>query len=338
MASIRKRAGRWQARVIRQGYPPSSKTFDTRQDAEKWSRSIEREMDRESYTDVGKLHKMTLGGLLRKYREQVTPSKRGKRNEEYLLLAIEKHRIATINLAQLGAADLVEYRDERLCKVTTGTVQRGIAIIVTAINHARREWGLPIKTEVTDFKKPASSPARERTLEPDERIRLLRELAPGGEYRDRMGRYAGPRNLWMRPLVEFALETAMRRGELLGLRWEHIDPKKRTAYLPMTKNGHSRTVPLSSRAITLLEELPRSIDGRIFPVTAPQIRDCFTRACRRSGVKRFRFHDLRHTAITSIAERLPNVIELAMMTGHRNLKMLARYYHVKPEALAVKLG
>ena len=338
MASIRKRAGRWQARVIRQGYPPSSKTFDTRQDAEKWSRSIEREMDRESYTDAGKLHKMTLGGLLRKYREQVTPTKRGKRNEEYLLIAIEKHRIASINLAHLSAADLVEYRDERLREVTSGTAQRGIAIIVTAINHARREWGLPIKAEVTDFKKPASSPARERILESDEKERLLRELAPGGDYRDRLGRYAGPRNLWMRPLVEFALETAMRRGELLGLHWEHIDTRKRTAYLPMTKNGHPRIVPLSSRAIVLLQELPRAINGRVFPVTAPQIRDCFNRACRRAGVKGFRFHDLRHTAITAISERLPNVIELAMMTGHRSLKMLARYYHAKPEALAVKLG
>jgi integrase len=338
MASIRKRLGRWQARVVRQGYAPASKTFNTRQDAEKWARSLEREIDKETYTDIGKLQRTTLGDLLKRYRERVTPTKRGRRNEEYLLLAIERHRVATINLARLSAADLVEYRDERLSEVSTGTVQRGVAIIITAINHARREWGLPIKTEVANFKKPSASPARERILEPEERVRLLRELAPGGEYRNSKGQFGGPRNLWMRPLVEFAVETAMRRGELLGLRWEQVDLKKRTAYLPMTKNGHSRTVPLSARAVGILNEIPRSIEGRVFPVTAPQIRDCFRRACRRAEVKDFRFHDLRHTAITRLAERLPNVIELAAVSGHRNLKMLARYYHTKPEELAAKIG
>lgn len=338
MGSFRKREGRWQARVVRKGYPPVSKTFGTRQDAEKWARSVEREIDRESYTDRRVLHRMTLGDLLRRYREQVTPTKRGRRNEEYLLLAIEKHRIASINLSELAVSHLVEFRDERLAEVSTATAQRAVAIIVTAINHARRERGLPIAPEVTNFKKPASGLPRERILENDERQRLLRELWPGGIFRNSRGQFSGPRNLWMAPLVEFALETAMRRGELLGLRWQHVDLERRTAFLPMTKNGYPRTVPMSTRAVSVLKELPRSIDGRVFPVTAPQIRDCFQRACRRAGVKGFRFHDLRHTAITALAASLPNVIELAAVSGHRNLKMLARYYHTKPEELAQKLA
>jgi integrase len=338
MASIRKREGRWQARVIRKGYKPTAKTFDTKQDAEKWGRSVEREIDRGSFLDKTVLQQLTFGDLLKRYREKVTPSKRGKRNEEYLLLAIEKAPIAMINIGSLTVADFVSYRDERLTKVSSGTVQRALAVMVAAINHARREWLIPISPDITNFRKPSSGKPRERILEPDEENRLLQELSPGGEVRNKQGQFSGPRNFWIGPLVEFDLETAMRRGEILGLRWEHIDFTKRTAYLPMTKNGCSRTVPLSSKAVAVLKTLPRSINGRVFPLTAPQIRDCFNRACRRAGLKNFRFHDLRHTAITRLASRLPNVIELAAVSGHRDLKMLARYYHTKPEDLARKLG
>ena len=142
----------------------------------------------------------------------------------------------------------------------------------------------------------------------------------------------------MLPLVKLALETAMRRSELLGLRWEHIDLGRRTIFLQLTKNGTSRTVPLSTHAIQILTQMPRNLDGVVFPVTPEVVSQAFNRARKQAGIKDIRFHDLRHMAITRLAEKLPNLIELSAVSGHKSLAMLKRYYHPNPEQLAEKLG
>jgi integrase len=152
------------------------------------------------------------------------------------------------------------------------------------------------------------------------------------------GRWSkGIRNIWIKPLVLLALETAMRRGELLALRWGHIDLAKQTAYLPLTKNGFSRTVPLSRAAVKLLQALPRAIDGKVFPLTPNAVKQAWERARARAGLTDLHFHDLRHEATSRLAERL-NVLELASVTGHRDLRMLQRYTHLSPESLASKIG
>jgi integrase len=130
----------------------------------------------------------------------------------------------------------------------------------------------------------------------------------------------------------------MRRGELLQLRWANINFLDQTAYLPMTKNGTARVVPLSKKAIQLLRELPRDIDERVFPIEAETIHAAFRKACSRAGVADFRWHDLRVTAITRLAEKLPNLIELAAVSGHQSLAMLKKYYHPSASDLAKKLG
>jgi integrase len=148
----------------------------------------------------------------------------------------------------------------------------------------------------------------------------------------------GSRNIWVKPVVELAIETAARRGELLSLRWENIDLKRRTAHLPETKNGDSRTVPLSSRAVAILEALPRSIEGKVFPLTVNALKLAFVRACLTAGLENFHFHDLRHEGTSRLAGKLSNVLELSAVTGHKELKMLKRYYHPRAEDLALKLG
>ena len=130
----------------------------------------------------------------------------------------------------------------------------------------------------------------------------------------------------------------MRQGELLALRWERVDLEARTAYLEDTKNGEARTVPLSSRAVAVLEALPRSANGRVFPITAQAVKLSWGRACKRAGIKGLHFHDLRHEATSRLAEKLPNLIELAAVTGHKDLRMLKRYYHPRAADLARKLG
>jgi integrase len=129
----------------------------------------------------------------------------------------------------------------------------------------------------------------------------------------------------------------MRRSELLSLRWEHIDLLRQTALLPDTKNGSSRTVPLSTAAVMLLKSLPRNISGNVFPIKYFTLDAAFKRAVKRAGLENFHFHDLRHTAITAMAEKLPNLIELSAVTGHKSLSMLKRYYHPNVETLARKL-
>jgi len=155
----------------------------------------------------------------------------------------------------------------------------------------------------------------------------------------RTGAYrVGTRNPWMRPLVQLAIETAMRQGELLALRWENVDLTAQTAHLEDTKNGESRTVPLSSRAVAVLEALPRTDDPRVFPITSQAVKLAWKRACKRAGIEGLHFHDLRHEAASRLAERLPNLIELAAVTGHKDLRMLKRYYHPRATDLAKKLG
>ena len=130
----------------------------------------------------------------------------------------------------------------------------------------------------------------------------------------------------------------MRRGELLGLERQHLKVNNRTVYLPMTKNGDSRTVPLSTRAIATLNDLPVHISGKVFPLSETALRGLWGRASRRAGIKGLHFHDLRHEGTSRLFEKGLNIMEVSAITGHKDLKMLKRYTHLKAEDLALKLG
>lgn len=118
----------------------------------------------------------------------------------------------------------------------------------------------------------------------------------------------------------------MRRGELLSLSWSDLHLERLVAHLKTTKNGSPRPVPPSRRAVAVLRAMDPSVSGRVFPLEPAALHKAFQRLCPRAGITDLRFHDLRHTATTRLAERLPNVIELAAVTGHRSLQML-RYSH-----------
>lgn len=327
MASIRQRGNKWQARIARMGFPPEVKTFGTRQDAERWARSIETEMDRGSYVSRSGAESTTLGDVLERYIVDVCPSMRGGAEDTIRLRAMCRTRLAKLSMAALTPMAVAAYRDERLKQVQPGTVIRELAYLSAIINHARREWGINITNPVASVRKPPSPQGRDRVLSAEEEARLLTALAPTGR-----------RNPWLRPMAVLSLETAMRRGELLQLRWQNIDLESQTAFLPMTKNGTPRTVPLSRKAVDLLRELPRCIDGSVFPIQAPAHHKAFKRACKRAGLVDLHWHDLRHTAITRLAAKLPNLIELASVSGHRSLTMLKRYYHPSAAELAKKIG
>ena len=243
------------------------------------------------------------------------------------LNALCRRPICKLSMRALTPGQVAAYRDARLKEVSNGTVIRELSYFSSIINHARREWGINIANPVILVRKPSTPASRSRTLDDNEMARLMAVLKPQGR-----------RSIWMLPLVLFALETAMRRGEILALRWDCIDMKNQTAHLELTKNGESRTVPLSSTAVKILSELPRSIDGRVFPMNAAAVAERFKQVKIRAEIDDLRFHDLRHMAITRMAQKLPNLIELSAVSGHKSLSILKRYYHPNAAELAKKLG
>lgn len=327
MASFRQRNGKWQARVIRDGYPDQTKTFQSKVDAEKWARALESAIDKGQFVTTTEAHRTTLSDVIARYLLEITPTMKGATEDAIRLKAILRKPIAKWSMANLSAARIAAYRDERLKEVSAGTVIRELAYLSSIINHARREWGINVSNPVQMVRKPQSPQARSRVLTDDEIGKLLLALEPQGR-----------RSHWTKPAVQLALETAMRRGELLSLRWENIDLHARTAFLPDTKNGDSRTVPLSTSAVQVLEGLPKHISGAVIPVKFFSLDAAFKRACKRAGLEEVRFHDLRRTAITRMADKLPNVIELAAVSGHKSLMVLKRYYRPAPIDLAKKLG
>jgi integrase len=142
----------------------------------------------------------------------------------------------------------------------------------------------------------------------------------------------------------FALATGMRRGEVLSLTWVNVDFENRVAFLPMTKNGEPRRVPLSTEAIETLQSVRESVresvlreKGQIFPISAKALRLAWERAKRRVGVENLRFHDLRHEAISRFFELGLSVPEVSLISGHKDARMLFRYTHLKPENVAKKI-
>jgi integrase len=327
MATFRFRSSRWQARVRRQGHPDETRSFLTHKEAERWARTVESGIDHGSFISPTQAKKTTLGDLIQRYIAEVLPSMKGATDDTIRLKAICRRPICRNSIAALSPAKIAAYRDLRLKEVAPGTVVRELAYLSSIINHGRREWGIHANNPVALVRKPTQPKGRERVLSLAERERLLVELQPTGR-----------RNTWMPSVVILALETAMRRSELLALRWGNINLERRTATLQMTKNGESRIVPLSTTAIQTLTSMPKSVCGAVFPITSCALAANFDNAVERAKLPDLHFHDLRHTAITNMANKLPNLIELAAVSGHKSLKMLQRYYHPDVEDLARKLG
>ena len=124
----------------------------------------------------------------------------------------------------------------------------------------------------------------------------------------------------LRQLVILAIETAMRRGELLGLRWEQVHLAKRIVHIPLTKNGESRDVPLSRRATDTLIALSKDKQpdaDLVFPMSGNAVRLAFERLRVRAKMSDFHFHDLRHEAISRLFERGLNIAEVSAISGHK---------------------
>lgn len=326
MATIRKRGSSWQVQVRRDGFPPISKTFSAKADAAAWAREKERQIDRaEVPATLRDFKDMTVADLLRRYGQEVTPGKRGARFEQSRLKQLLSHPIALAGLHQLSGVMVTQYREDRLKVVKPASVRRELVVLRHVFEIARKEWGIPIRCNpVHQIRLPNDSKPRSCRLEPGDMDRLFSAL--------------NSRTAWyLRPLIILATETGMRRGELLSVQWADVDLIARTIRVLKTKNGHPRIVPLTPLAIQTLSSMEMRGD-RILPVTPNGVRLAWERLRKRAGLEDLRLHDLRHEAVSRFFEAGLNVPEVALISGHRDPRMLFRYTHPRVELVAEKLA
>jgi len=323
MANIRCRDGKFQVQIRRGQYLPQSKTFTSKKDAAAWARRIEAQMDRGEIIQPSR-SAVTLRDLIIRYRDQVTPQKKGYEAETRRLNRLIRQPLSDTLLHDLSPALFARFRDERL-KDGQRACQYDLVLLQHILKIARFEWGIPLEDNPLDYvKKPPASKPRNRRLEP-------------GEFENIKEALTGSRATYLWPLIQVAVETGMRRGELLAATWEALDLHARSLILHDTKNGDKRTIPLSSKTTNILAKLPRT-DRRIFPVTAVAARQSWDRMLARAGIQNLHFHDLRHEAISRFFEMGLSVPEVALISGHRDYRMLFRYTHLRAEDVARKLG
>jgi integrase len=155
-----------------------------------------------------------------------------------------------------------------------------------------------------------------------------------GEYDKLQEAALSCKNTFIWPAVRFALETAVRRSELLSMSWVNTDLDRRIVMLPDTKNGTKREVPLTTAALDIIQKLPKRCD-RVFETTDYSIRHGWDRLVKRAGIKDLRFHDLRHEAVSRLFEAGLSIPEVALISGHKDYRMLARYTHLKADNLVM---
>ena len=178
---------------------------------------------------------------------------------------------------------------------------------------------------VDKVKLPLSSKPRDRRLNCGEFEKL-----------EQAARLTQNPHIW--PLVVFAIETGMRLSEMLNISWSNVALDARIVHLPLTKNGSSRDVPLSSKASKVLEEQYAKQLTRPFPITDNAFRLAWDRLRSRANLSDLRFHDLRHEAVSRFFEMGLSMPEVALISGHKDPRMLFRYTHIKPENVLVKLN
>jgi integrase len=324
MATYRKRKNGWRAEVRMRGHYFSD-TFSTKAQAVEWATLKEAEIVE------GRAQKVVIDKYARdafkRYAEDVSPTKRGYRWEIIRLTSLRKDPLGKIKLHELTTRHLAEFRDRRLKTVSASTVNRELTLISTVLSKARKEWEWMQSTPMRDLDRPKMPPARDRLISKDEIDRLIIALG----YRDN-----APVRMKMQLVGLFfllAIETGMRLGEMCTMSKASVHLSKRYIQLDRTKNGDSRKVPLSLRAVELCEQFLET-DQWVSSAVASAL---FRKAVKACEIENLHFHDTRHEAITRLSKKV-DVLALARIVGHRDLKSLMVYYNETATELAAMLG
>ena len=328
MASILKRGSRFRVLIRKKDSPPICKTFSDRRSAETYAKLVESEIERGIFLDTGQADRTSFLDLVNRYEKEILPSKKSHLTECYSLRPLKKS-LGGYNLAQIQPFIVSQHRDKRLKEVKPATVKRELRLLSRILSASEKEFGiyLPHGNPVSKIRLPKEPEGRSRRISPEE-YECLKEVMK--------------KNQIMLHSIILAIETGMRRGELSRIRCGDIDQNSSTLFIPETKTGLSRTIPLSKQAresIKVLIEVQEEIrpDGRIIPVQPHSITKAFERACERANIEDLRFHDLRHEATSRFFEKGLNSMEVASITGHQDLKMLRRYTHIRAETLVDRL-
>ena len=313
MASIRRRNGKYQVQ-IRVGSYNRSQSFRKLNDAKSWARKEEELAEQRRYLG-SKYEPCNLAEILVRYLRDVTPHKKSCDTERIVLQALLKENWVNGTLPLLNAAAIAEYRDKRLAAVKPATLKRQLNIVKHACATAEQEW---------DWLSPLS--LLQRIQLPKNSEHVVKRITADNEHAlINAAERCRTKNLCH--LITLAIETGMRRGELLALEWEDIDLERSELLVRRSKNGKSRTIPLPARAHTTLANMKSDCRKPVFPLSANAVRLAFERVRTRAGLKNIRFHDLRHEAISRLFDRGLTTPEVALLSGHKTVSQLFRYAH-----------
>lgn len=276
---------------------------------------------------------ITLREAFETYRVRISILKKGYAQEKYRAEQITKSFLGDKIVRTITSIDIASYRDQRLTTtnirtrklLSPSTVRLELSLLSSFFDVSRIEWGYCDGNPVKNVRKPKTPPGRDRRLTPREERQILRYCHTHSNHE-------------LYSIVVLALETAMRQGEILSLRWENINLKARVAHLPDTKNGTRRDVPLSLTARDALIRMGVQQREKVFAYTSSGIKSTWRFMLIRLGVSGLHFHDLRHEAVSRLFELGSlDMMEIAAISGHKSLSMLKRYTHLKAQKLVKKL-
>jgi integrase len=325
MASIYKRNGKWRVEIRKKGSKGIHKSFIVKNDAIRFARDTEVKIEQGLYQDLTLAKTTKLKDLLAQYRDRVSVNKKGYEQERYKINKIIRSDIADKTLSNLTPLILFDYIEKQKKLYTASTINKSITIINLALNFAERFLGISLNKNPLKFiKRLKEAQFVGRVIEPHEEALLLKHAEFSKLY-------------WLKTAIILGIDCGLRRGEILKLKAQDINFNNNTAVLKDTKNGETREIGLSQRAIHEIKKLPVTIDGKLFPCKRPDTFTFYYKQLQRwSGVKK-RFHDTRHTFASRSATSGWSITEIAAQGGWKQLQVLKRYTHIKAEYLAKKM-
>lgn len=332
MGSVVKRGDKYYARArVMHNYilKTKSKTFASQAEAWTWVDRTEKELRFGEKEEVD--HTKKFKDALIRYRDEVSPTKKGKRWETVKINSYLKQDYCPIHypLIKLTPKVIVEWRDKR--PVSNSSKNRELALFSAIFEKCINEWQWMETNPIKSLKGLKEPPPRNRRIS-DQEIELILENL--GFKEDETPK---TQKEIIAVIFLIAIETAMRQGEITGLDWSTVYLQQQFVRLPDTKNGDPREVPLTIRAIELFELMPKKRSGLVFDITAETVSTMFRRAVRECAIKDLTFHDARHEACTRLARKI-EMLDLAKMTGHRDPRSLMIYYNPTATEIANRLG
>lgn len=323
----------YRARIRIHGIPDKSATFATRTQAKIWAQKMEAEIRQGRYFPKQENKERTFGEFIDRYIEKELPKKPKSYDKQTSQLLWWKKKLGDYFLCHLSPSMFAELRDQLLEETTvrgtqrsSSTVNRYLAALSQALTIAVKEWGWLQENPLSKISRLREGKGRERYLEKEEIARLLEACQKS-------------RSPYLYAIVLFALATGARRGEIFNLKWEDVDVVRSVATFRETKNGETRTVPLSSSVLECLQQERKRrivLSPNVFPCV--DIRTAWENVVEKANLKDLRFHDLRHTAASHLAMNGASTLEIAAILGHKTLSMVKRYSHLSVSSTALALN